>query len=103
MSVIRGVLSWFRPRCVARAQRRHGTRTARRGSRSWLVLLHLLLELAELPVGCGLARGAVELRLEQLVRRVHAGTRPPGRLEVAPRALGRALRLAERSIALGAD
>src|SRR3989442_6348016 len=47
---------------------------SRRGSRSWLVLLHLLLELAELPVGCRLARGAVELRLEQLVRRVHAET-----------------------------
>src|SRR2546430_1029150 len=67
------------------------------------VLFHLLLELPELPVGCGLAGGAVELRLEQLAFRVRPGTRAPGRLELAPRALGRALRLGERPVALGAD
>src|SRR5213083_985526 len=74
-------------------------RTVRRGSRSWLVLLHLLLEFPQLPVGGGFVGGAVELCLEQLVRRIHAGTRSPGCLQVAPGTFRRALRLGERPVA----
>src|SRR5256886_4199190 len=36
------------------------------------VLFHLLLELPELPVGCGLAGGAVELRLDRKSTRLNS-------------------------------
>src|SRR5256885_15813365 len=56
-----------------------------------LLLSHLLFQLFELLVRGGLARSLVEIRLQQLILHIHAWSRPSGRLQVAPRALGAAL------------
>src|SRR2546430_15714823 len=75
-----------------------GTTPAPDGPRSWpaplLFLFHFFLELAQLPVGRGFPRGAVE--------QVRLVARPPRRLQVAPRALRGALRLRDRTILLRA-
>src|SRR5205823_2489226 len=75
-----------------------GTTPAPDGPRSWpaplLFLFHFFLELAQLPVGRGFPRGAVE--------QVCLVARPPRRLQVAPRALRGALRLRDRTILLRA-
>src|SRR5213592_2359323 len=66
------------------------------------VLLHLLLELAQLPVRGGLARRVVQIGLEQIALQIGVGAHAPRLLQVAPGALGRALGLGERPVPLGA-
>src|SRR2546423_14485622 len=70
----------------------------RRGAR--LLLSHLLFQLFELLVRGSLARSLVEVRLQQLILYIHAWSRPAGRLQVAPRALGAALGVGQRPVPL---
>src|SRR5207253_33179 len=76
------------------------TRGRRAGSAS-LVLLHALLDLAELSVGRGFPCRTIEIGLEAVVRRIDAGADAACLLQITPGALGAALRLGERPVALG--
>src|SRR5207302_8716379 len=66
------------------------------------ILLHLLLELAQLPVRSRLARRVVQVGLEQVALQIGVGAHPPRLLQVAPGALGRALGRGGRPVPLGA-